>query len=126
MEPKFSVAICGGGNLAHGCSATIGHRNSHFQINVFSRRPDIWNSEITAYTEGSSWEKYGTLKGKLNKVSNDASQVVTGADLILICSPAHTKNEILKQIAPHLKRGAIIGSVFGQGAFDWQANHILG
>ena len=113
MEPTFTVAICGGGNLAHGCSAAIGHRNKHFNINVLSRRPSVWNAEITAHTTGSSWEKYGTLKGKLNKVSDDAAQIVPDADLILICSPAHTKNEILKQIAPHLKKGAIVGSVFG-------------
>ena len=103
MEPSFTVAICGGGNLAHGCLATIGHMNKHFNINVLSRRPKVWQAEITAYTNGSSWENFGTLKGKLNRVSDDASLVVSDADLILICSPAHTKNDILKQIAPHLK-----------------------
>jgi ketol-acid reductoisomerase len=51
---------------------------------------------------------------------------VSDADLILICSPAHTKNDILKQIKPHLKNGAVIGTVFGQGAFDWQTQGILG
>jgi hypothetical protein len=38
----------------------------------------------------------GDLKGKLNIVSDQASEVVSDADIILICSPAHTKNEILK------------------------------
>lgn len=113
MEPAFKVAICGGGNLAHGCAATIGHRNKHFKINVLSRRPQVWNNTITAYTEGSSWEKYGKLQGKLNLVSDDAAKVVDKADLILICSPAHTKGEILKQIAPYVKKGAVVGSVFG-------------
>jgi len=27
MDPSFNIAICGGGNLAHGCSAAIGHFN---------------------------------------------------------------------------------------------------
>ena len=39
MEPKFTIAICGGGNLAHGSIATIGHFNPHFTINLLSRRP---------------------------------------------------------------------------------------
>lgn len=60
----------------------------------------------------------GDLKGKLNIVSDKASEVVSDADIILICSPAHTKNEILQQIKPFLKNGAIVGAVFGQGAFD--------
>jgi len=126
MEPAFKIAICGGGNLAHGCSAVIGHRNKHFQINVLSRRPYLWNSTITAYTKGSSWEKYGTLTGNLNCVSDDPAPVVDKADIIIICSPAHTKGEILRKIAPYVKKGALVGSVFGQGAFDLQATSILG
>lgn len=126
MEPKFNIAICGGGNLAHGCAATIGHRNRHMTVNVLSRRPQVWNNTITAYTKGSDWEKFGNLRGELNKVSDNAAEVVTDADLILICSPAHTKLEILKQIKPHVKKGAVIGTVFGQGAFDWQACGALG
>ena len=96
MDPSFNIAICGGGNLAHGCSAAIGHFNPQFKINVLSRRPQLWKKEIIAYTKGSSWERMGDLKGKLNIVSDQASEVVSDADIILICSPAHTKNEILK------------------------------
>jgi len=39
MDPSLNIAICGGGNLAHGCSAAIGHFNPQFKINVLSRRP---------------------------------------------------------------------------------------
>ena len=39
MEPKFTIAICGGGNLAHGSIATIGHLNPQFTINLLTRRP---------------------------------------------------------------------------------------
>jgi hypothetical protein len=39
MDPSFNIAICGGGNLAHGCSAAISHFNPQFKINVLSRRP---------------------------------------------------------------------------------------
>jgi len=51
---------------------------------------------------------------------------VSDADIIIICSPAHTKKEILQQIKPFIKKGALIGTVFGQGAFDLQANFVLG
>ena len=52
-------------------------------------------------------------------MASDAAQdVVPGADIILICSPAHTKLEILTKINRHIKKGALVGTVFGQGAFD--------
>jgi hypothetical protein len=42
MYPTFTVAICGGGNLAHGSIAAIGHQNPGFKINLLSRRPEVW------------------------------------------------------------------------------------
>ena len=126
MEPKFNVAICGGGNLAHGCTAAIGHFNPDFNISVLSRRPEVWSDKIIGYTKGCAWEKHGDLTGRIRRVSNVAKDVVSDADIILICSPAHTKMEILKQIGPHLKQGTLVGTVFGQGAFDLQARYAIG
>jgi len=53
------------------------------------------------------------MVGKIDVCSNSASEVVSDADIIIICSPAHTKNAILKQIVPFVKEGALIGSIFG-------------
>ena len=98
--------------------AAIGHFNPTFTINVLSRRPDVWQKEITAHTKGSAWENKGALKGVINVASSAAQDVVPEADIILICSPAHTKMEILTKINQHIKKGALVGTVFGQGAFD--------
>lgn len=92
MEPIFNIAICGGGNLAHGSIAAIGFRNPNFKIKMYSRRPEVWSSEITGYTKGSSWEHMGDIKGKIELASNDPEMVVKDADIVLVCSPAHTKN----------------------------------
>jgi len=119
MEPKFTVAICGGGNLAHASIATIGHYNKHYDINVLTRRPEIWGKRITGYTAKSDWEKKGNLVGRINLSSSDAKDVVPEADIIILCSPAHTKIGILKQIKPFIKKGALVGSIFGQGGFDF-------
>ena len=96
MEPKFKIAICGGGNLAHGSIATIGHHNKDFEINVLSRRPQLWQKEIRGVTKGSAWEYKGEMVGRINRASSDAAEIVPGADIIIICSPAHTKKEILQ------------------------------
>lgn len=93
---------------------------------MLTRRPETWNSQITGYTKGSDWEHKGTLTGKINVVTSSALDAVHDADVIIICSPAHTKKDILTQLKPHIKHGAMVGSIFGQGAFDWQAKHILG
>jgi prephenate dehydrogenase len=73
----------------------------------------VWSSSITAFTKGTVYEKFGDMKGELKRVSKNAIDVVTDADIILITSPAHTKNQILKEIKPHLKTGALVGTVFG-------------
>jgi hypothetical protein len=43
MEPQFTIAICGGGNLAHASIATIGHHNPDYKINLLTRRPEVWS-----------------------------------------------------------------------------------
>ena len=126
MEPKFKIAFCGGGNLAHASIATIGHYNPDYTIDLLTTRPNVWTKTITAYTAKSDWESRGNLVGKINNISSDPKDIVPGADIIMICSPAHTKIGILKQIKPYLKEGALIGSIFGQGGFDFQCQSVLG
>jgi glycerol-3-phosphate dehydrogenase len=53
------------------------------------------------------------MKGKISKCSKDAKDIVPGSQVILICSPAHTKVDILKQIKPYLEHGAYVGTIFG-------------
>jgi len=89
------IAICGGGNLAHASIAAIGHHNPTFEIRILSRRPEVWGPQIVGKTEGSSWESKGELVGKISVSSSKAEDVIPGADVIIICSPAHTKIEIL-------------------------------
>jgi len=43
---------------------------------------------------------------------------------LLTCS--ELKADILKQIKPYLEHGAYVGTIFGQGGFNIQANYILG
>ena len=107
------MTLAGGGNLCHASIATIGHLNPNFKINVLSRRPEVWQNEITAYTKGCAWESRGDLKGRINKVSSNPADVIPGSDIVLISSPAHTKLDILEQIRDYLPEGCLIGSIFG-------------
>lgn len=102
MEPIFQITIAGGGNLAHASIATIGHMNPRFRINVLSRRPEVWTNQIKAYTKSSNWENKGDLIGNIHKVSKDAKDVIPGSHIVIICSPAQTKLQILSEIAEYL------------------------
>jgi hypothetical protein len=53
--------------------------NPRFKINLLSRRPEVWSSQIKAYTKSSSWESKGDLVGKINKVSKEAKDVIPGS-----------------------------------------------
>jgi len=49
-------------------------------------------SSVFIHTKSLSWESKGDIEGKIEKVSSNAKEIVSDADIILICSPAHTKN----------------------------------
>lgn len=90
------MTVAGGGNLCHGTIAVVGHNNPKYKINVLSRRPEVFDSQIVAHTEKSAWEHKGKMVGKISKCSKDAKDVIPGSQVILICSPAHTKIDILR------------------------------
>lgn len=66
------------------------------------------------------------IVGPVNKVSDNAADVAPEADLFILGGPAHANPHILKQIAPYVKKGAIIGSIYAQGGFDWAVINALG
>lgn len=51
------------------------------RVNVFTRQSKRWGDAITLSTEGSSWEKRGTITGALNLVTGDASQACAGSEV---------------------------------------------
>ena len=59
-------------------------------------------------------------------MSSDPKDVVPNSNILIVCSPAHTKFELLQKINPYIEDGSFVGSIFGQGGFDWQAQFALG
>ena len=75
--------------MAHLSAAVIGS-NPNFIVNVFTRRPKDWNSEIIAFPiPGNIWECRGEYKGKLNVVSDNPELVSKGSNIFIVCGPAH-------------------------------------
>lgn len=112
--------------MCHASAAVIGANNPNWKINILTTRPELYANEIVANTEKSSWESKGKMVGKVNKVSKDAAEVVPGSHIIIICCPAQYKFSVLKQCDPFIQDGALVGSIFGQGAFDQACIAALG
>ena len=91
-------------------------------VNLLTRRPNDWNDTVHCdSTDGLTGNVTGTHTGKIHRKSNDPSQVIPDADVIIFCLPVHQYRRVLDQIAPHVNKDkeTFIGTVFGQAGFDW-------
>lgn len=132
-EKPFVVCVCGGGNSSHVSAGYLGHKGSdHFVVNVLTRQPQKWidgmkdKGGMTVIVRKNSEDEETEIVGPVNKVSDNAADVAPDADLFILGGPAHANPHLLKQIAPHVKKGAIIGSIYAQGGFDWAVIDALG
>ena len=49
--------------------------------------------------------------GFADAIEDDLAVAVTGADLVILCSPVGSYRQLAQDIAPHLKQGAILSDV---------------
>jgi len=123
----LTVTVCGGGNAAH-IAAGMYSKNGA-EVNLFFSFAD----EAKRFKE--SCDKAGgvtvTTKdtaytGIPKVITADPAEAIPNSDLILLIVPAFAHEPILKQIAPFLKHGAMVGAIPGPGAFDLIAVNVLG
>lgn len=95
-------------------------------MSVFTRQADKWEKEIIVRTRKNGETDMTEIKGKLDKVSSDASEVAKDADIFLLGGPAQANPIYLKAIAPYVKDGAWVGALYAQGGFDWAASDAFG
>ncbi|KAJ0404502.1 hypothetical protein ATCC90586_007759 [Pythium insidiosum] len=119
-----TVTICGGGNGAHVAAGYLAAKG--VKVQVLTRQPERWGEAIEITTKGSSWESRGTITGRLAAVTNDPKHVIPQSDVVIVAAPANAHPEILRSVAPYLKKGAALGALFAQGGFDWAAKKALG
>jgi len=119
------VTVCGGGNGAHCSVGYIGH-HADVKVNVLTTKPEKWSDSIKLTTATSTWADRGDFIGKINKCSDDAAEVIPESDVVLVAAPAHVHGPILRKVAGHVKEGAMVGTIFAQGGFDWIARDALG
>ena len=122
-----TITICGGGNAAHAIIPII---RNHFsgKTNLFLP----YGNEATHFQKLINEKRFLTatirdkkIYGRPDKVSKFAEEVCHDADLILLPLPAFAHEHTVQQIAPFLKKEAIIGAIPSRSGFEYAALKIL-
>lgn len=118
LNNKEHICICGGGNLGHVIAGIAAYKG--YKVSLLTRKPQLWQSSlvITNY-EGK------TFIGNLTTITNDATQVIPQADIILLCLPGFAIEKELNYIRPYIKQGCHVGSIVCSTGFFFIASRVL-
>jgi len=122
---KPTVCVCGGGNASHVYMALLSSRG--YEVNVFadfgdeSERLQAAKDECGGVTinDRTDPDNLKEIKGTVNKISKEPSEIFPVCDVILISLPSFAFKPILDKMKPHLKDGTIIYYLPGQGGCDF-------
>ena len=115
---KKRICICGGGALGHVIAGVLASF-SDCEVSMFTRRPNDWHQTLSiAMPDGKQ------LQGKLSKISANPSEVISEADIILLCLPGFAIRETLKAIQPYVTT-QYVGSVVCSSGFFFVAHEIF-
>ena len=109
------ICICGGGNLRHVVAGFLAAREVCV-VSLLTRRPALWQQQLTISTPDGR-----QLVGRLERISSEPEEVIADADLVLLCLPGYSIQEVLLQICPFLKPRTPVGSVVCSTGFFFEA-----
>eukprot|EP00928_Gymnodinium_smaydae_P023558 TRINITY_DN1939_c0_g2_i1.p1 TRINITY_DN1939_c0_g2~~TRINITY_DN1939_c0_g2_i1.p1 ORF type:complete len:568 (-),score=123.99 TRINITY_DN1939_c0_g2_i1:167-1627(-) len=128
---KGTVCICGAGNAAHVFIPYFS--NNGYDVTVFAGFKD----EAERLQKGQD-ENGGILihdrcdpknikeyKGKASKISKNPADSIPQADYVIAALPSFAVRNVLTDIKAHLKQGAIVYIMPGQGGPDFVAKEVL-
>ena len=107
----MKIVICGGGGLGHTCSAMLSTKNDVI-VNLLTNHPESWNHEFVVNTPDG-----GKITGHIDRISSFPKDLITDANIVLLCLPAFLVEETIVKIKPYLRNNTILGSVFGSTGF---------
>ena len=114
-----TVCICGGGSLGHVIGGFLSAEGKA-RVHLLTGHPENWNSciEVTD-PEGN------VMRGHFDVVSSEPSDVIPGADIVLLCVPGYLTGKVLMDIRPCLRPDTFAGGVFASSGFFFEAKRIL-
>ena len=113
------VCICGGGNLGHVVAGFLA-AHGDCEVSLLTRHPERWQQQLEISTPDGE-----VLKGHIKAISSNPAEVVSHADIVLLCLPGFSISDVLKQIAPVLIQGTAVGSIVCSTGFFFEAFKIL-
>ncbi|MDT8420058.1 MAG: NAD/NADP octopine/nopaline dehydrogenase family protein [Desulfuromonadales bacterium] len=128
----IKVCIVGGGNAAQAMAALFPHQG--IPCNMFVPYGDeaeriqraIDDQGFIVAEFASHNEPSGEVRGKPDKISQNAADVVPDCNVLILPLPSFAYRDVISQIKPYLQKGTYIGATPGQGGFDWLAKEVLG
>jgi hypothetical protein len=119
------ITVVGGGNSAHVLIPLLS--NTDMVVNLLTRKPHKWEKTIKLDYVKPSGEYVLSFEGNLNKITDNPAEVIPESDVIILCLPVHIYRLSLHLIAPHIDRSRdiYIGTVYGQGGFNWMIEEIV-
>jgi len=127
-----TVCVCGGGNAAHVFIPYFASQG--YSVTVFADFGDEAERLAKAIEENDGITVHDRCdptdvkeyKARPTLVSKNAADVVPQADYIIAALPSFAVKHVLTGLKPHLKEGAIVYIMPGQGAPDYVAREVLG
>ena len=117
------ICICGGGNLGHAIAGFTAAKG--FEVRILTSQPERWQKSLTV-ERPDHWLPH---IGNLSRVSSLPEEVVTDADIVLLCLPGYAIRSTLLKIKDYLRHGCVkgtaVGSVVSSTGFFFQAMEVL-
>ncbi len=120
------VTVVGGGASAHVLIPFLS--GSGHTVQLLTRQPDRWSSDIQLELQSIDQEVLQTFDGTLSRVSADPAEVIPQSDIVVLCMPVCAYRAALLQIGPHLRRQpeVAVGTIYGQAGFNWMVDEMAG
>lgn len=118
LNNKKNICICGGGNLGHVIAGVAAYKG--YNVSLLTRKPELWQSSLSITDF-----KGNTFIGNITTITNEASQVIPQADIVLLCLPGFAIEEELNYIRPYVRQKCHVGSVVCSTGFFFIASRIL-
>src|SRR5690348_1388813 len=99
------IAVLGGGNGSYAAAADLterGHEVSFWRRDADAFAPVLANRTIALR------DARGRREVQIAQATTDIGAAVTGAELILLPTPAFAQEDVAKLLAPHLRDGQVI------------------
>lgn len=112
------VAILGGGHIGTTMAGYMSHLNKGNEIRLLTSKPQLFDKELVV----NDIEGGISYKASIDMISDNAEEIVSGADIIFVTHPHFMIDKTLSEIRPYVKSGCMVGIIPGSGGceFCWK------